>query len=394
MKIVVSGGWSYGNIGDEAIASATIFLMNKYFEFDEIIYTSYDVDDFYFCHGIKAVPSLHRLLMQNNNKKLKIDEILNKPHDYGLLNYIELFEEKSVFIMSGGGFFVGPMSEKSFLARLLEVEIAKRMGAKIIIIGQSIGPAYSKEAENWLKRVLHYCDYLCVRDKSTIDFLKKIKVNNQIHYAPDLAIIISDVFEKKTRQNVVNIMPANYSIYTSVDLEKKPPRIFETLIRKFSIGSIIYRKEMRKLVKKLSLKYHLRFVMSTRWSWDQEYMKSLCKILDKNRYDVINCNTSEELCNSLSSGELLISVKMHPIIISCSYGVPTIGITYNFKLDNFMSMIGQSAKCFKNNKINANEIYDVVVDNFGKSTKKDKYSKYKDMVYNTMIEVMVLVKEN
>lgn len=56
-KIVVSGGWGYGNLGDEIIAKCTIDLLNRSFPELEKRYTGYDVENFRETH---ALPALNR----------------------------------------------------------------------------------------------------------------------------------------------------------------------------------------------------------------------------------------------------------------------------------------------------------------------------------------------
>ena len=47
----------------------------------------------------------------------------------------------------------------------------------------------------------------------------------------------------------------------------------------------------------------------------------------------------------------MISSKMHPVIISASYNIESIAISYNFKIDNFMEAIGCQDNCYRNDRL-------------------------------------------
>ena len=357
MKIVVSGGWSYGNIGDEAIATATEYLLRSTFPEAALRFTSFDPAGFESCHGIPAMESVHKRLSQVPPEKLTFGAVMADPEAFGLSEFVEALDGDTLFIMSGGGYFTEGWKSQ-FVARLAEIAIARARGAKVAVIGQSIGPVFTDEGKARLKEQLRQCDYLCVRDTSTQRFLASLGLEAEL--APDVANVIADVLPAQPRENVVNIMPASFSAYVAVDDRRQRNPLVEKFRKRLSPAGIRYKLQMRKLIRLLAREYPLRFVLSTQWGWDRKFVDYLCAGLDPSRYTVTVGQSTKQLCAELSRGKYLVSTKMHPIIISASYGIPAVGIAYNFKVDDYMASLGAQDRCFRIDRVNAGNMLEAL----------------------------------
>lgn len=357
MKIVVSGGWSYGNIGDEAIAAATIHLIDCCFPGVPVQYTAYDPADFYANHTIQAVPSLHARLEKESPAEL--ERLLSALDEPVLAEYRALMDRDTVFIMSGGGYFHQNWIPQ-FYIRLLEIRVAKACGAKVAVIGQSIGPVFPGMGRELLRQTLNLCDYLCVRDVSTVALLEGLGLSVPVAYAPDLAMVICDAIApaEKPAQRIISVMPAAYSAYVSNQRLKPRNKWMEKIQKYLSPAGKNYPRQLQKLLQGLVERddVKIRFVLSTTWAWDRRFAESLAASLPDNRCELRFCKTCRELCESLSEGSLTISTKMHPLIVSTSYGIESIGISYNYKVDDFMALIGNSHSCFRIDQIRADEV--------------------------------------
>lgn len=357
MKIVVTGGWSYGNIGDEAIAAATIHLIDRYFPSVPVQYMAYDPADFYTNHNIRAVPSLHARLEKESPAEL--ERMLAAPDAPVLAEYRDLMDGDTVFIMSGGGYFHQNWISQ-FYTRLLEIRVAKACGAKVALIGQSIGPVFPGKGRELLRQTLDLCDYLCVRDVSTVELLESLGLSVPVAYAPDLAMVICDAITpaEKPVQRIISIMPAAYSAYVSNQRRKPRNKWMEKFKKHLSPAGKNYPRQLQKLLQGLVKRENvkIRFVLSTTWAWDRKLAESLADTLPANRYEIRFCKTCRELCESLSEGSLTISTKMHPLIVSTSYGIDSIGISYNYKVDDFMTLIGNAHSCFRIDRVRADEM--------------------------------------
>lgn len=385
MKVIVSGGWSYGNIGDEAIAASTIYLINKYFHNEEIVYTAFDVKSFRDNHGIDSIESVHAVLGNISALSTHLNDIIEFPTKYGLSNFTSLLDSDSIFVMSGGGYFHEQWSSQ-FFARIAEIEIAKRCGAKVIVIGQSIGPVISYKGREILRTALNKVDYLAVRDKSSLQLLESLHLIKEVKYIPDLAIIISDIVKKENslkKKRSISIMPASYTSYVGMLSRKKNPLV-EKIIKRMSPNSHRYMKMWKAYLEYVirETDYDINIVLSTIWKWDFNFASKLIIGLDPERVRLKVCSNYCDLCDELSKGILTISTKMHPLIISTSYGIPTIGISYNYKIDDFLYSIDNSNNCFCIDHVNAPSIVGATNDLLAKNNAV-KCEELKKIVYDT-----------
>lgn len=385
MKILVSGGWSYGNIGDEAIATATQYLLRQSFPGAELTFTAYDPESFAACHGFPALTSVHAHLSRFPAETLTLEAVLAQPGRFGLDEFAGQLDGDTLFVMSGGGYFTESWRSQ-FVARLAEMAIAKEKGAKVAVIGQSIGPVYSDGGKEALKKQLSGCDFLCVRDESTRDFLASLGLEAEL--APDVANVIADIIPAQPQENLINIMPAAYSGYVSVGENKKRNKLLEKIKKRISPAGIRYKRQMRALVHTLAKEYPLQFVLSTQWDWDRKFVDYLCAGLDSSRYSVITGENTRQLCDSLSKGQYLISTKMHPIILSASYGIPAIGIAYNFKVDDYMASLGAQERCVRIDRVNARRMLDMMA-----ASRQVDASGLKRQVYEMMARLARLCGE-
>ena len=382
MRIVISGGWSYGNFGDEVIAASTIYLVERFFPQAEKVYTAYNVNDFEKNHEIKAVASIHKYIDKLDNNQLKVEKIIACPKAFGLNEYESLFDENSILIMSGGG-YLHEGWRSQFIARILEIEIAKKHGAKVFVIGQSIGPLFSEKCKNKLIDALDKVDYLSVRDASSKYLLENLGVRVEIHNSPDLAIIVSDFlpFQKKERkQKIISIMPASYNNYVKVTDHKSRNKYLAKIEKRISLSSLNYTRELKKFVAAVlkQEQWKVQIVLSTSWSWDKKFVMQLIEKNEKNRLKVCESETYKDLCYFLAQGDITVSTKMHPLIISSSYDIPVIGISYNYKIDDFMQLIKNSEACLNINSIQAS----VLLKHLKEEKEPSNINELKFKVYN------------
>lgn len=360
MKVVVSGGWSYGNIGDEAIAKSTIYLCEQCFPQATIEVYAYNTAQFEELHERKVKVSVHKIVDEVPIETLdRLKEYIEQPEKYGLQEFAEDMSEDTLFIMAGGGYFSDRWASQ-YVARILEIEIAKSRGAKVAVIGQSIGPIYDTPYRRFFVDAMKKCDYINVRDRETYDFMTDLLGDKEIKLGIDTAVIISDVMPKQTdeKKKVLNVMAAGYSDYTTIKGNRIRNRTFYKIMCRVTLRYYIYEYRFKKIVKELAKDedVYVRFIMSTLWDYDLAFTKRVAKGLQPGKYEIIDQPSMSEFCGYISRGDAMISTKMHPIVISSSYNIKSIAFSYGFKVDNFMKMIGSYENCYRNTKISIKEV--------------------------------------
>ena len=371
-KIVVSGGWSYGNIGDEVIAKCTMGLLDKYFPDVHKIYTSYDPKDFYMHHNLMAIESIHSILEGKSLGTKNIKQILSSQEDYGLDEFCKNLSNETLFIMSGGGYFDGNW-DSQFAARILEIELAKKNGSFVAVIGQSIGPFITSFQINQVRNTLGKVDYINVRDEASRVYLKNIIYNKEITCCCDIALTISDFYPlsvKESNQKFCNLIVQVYARYVENGNQRRRNRNIERWIKRITLQLYRYDLSLLYLIKKISStpNWNIRFVLNVQKTdkiSNSHFLNYATKLRHRIRgekfIEIKEGMNVDEFCAILANSNAIVSCKMHPLIVSASYGIKTIALSQHYKIDAFMEWIGRTACCFRNSSFSARKILDILV---------------------------------
>lgn len=235
-NILLSGGWGYGNLGDDALLEASIKILKDQYPSAAITIMTYDPLS---CKevGCTIVPSLHRKIYGERAFKFlriwgkswnydaypsiiartinKFERLLlpyqpqsdsfieNFKNNSNSINHFrELFMQADMFVMSGGGYF--NKWEDSFNSRCMELLLAKECETPVYILGQTIGPFTKKQLEK-VQPLLQGVKGIFVRDVESHKDLVSMGCSPIL--APDLAL--SYVGTEKLKDEIC-VIPAEY----------------------------------------------------------------------------------------------------------------------------------------------------------------------------------------
>ena len=338
-KIVVSGGWSYGNLGDDAILDATARLLWRHLPEAEVVWLAYDEQ---FARDSALVPpdgvraSLHRFadhgwsfwMLQTMwrsagyalwpsfvqwvyGKLFRRAQIRRSMKRDRVADPSDVFKGADLYIMSGGGYFNRWPSK--FDACIRELDLAHENGCRVMLIGQSVGP-FSEEQKARLKAALRPTDVLCVRDEESAAELAALGFKAKV--APDLARgfpkQVSDI------SGLLTIVPG--SLAEGMDV------LLADQLAAFLAGR----------------DYRLRIVQTcTVWS-DVLSARALQRLLKERGFaaEVVLPRTYHELCAAVEGSELVVSRRMHAMIIGWRCGSDVFALKLSRKLVGFLDMAG------------------------------------------------------
>lgn len=370
-RIVISGGWSYGNLGDEVIAKCTIDLLDRYFPNIEKNYTSYDVGNFKVMHNITAIESVHSVFDRQGYGLNEIDACVANPERYEIKDFADLFDSNTLFIMSGGGYFDGRWYNQ-FAARIVEMKIANMAKAKTAIIGQSIGPLINHQERELLKGVLEKCDFVNVRDVESRCLLHEILPEKEVSCTSDIAITISDLLcdcsekDKKRCNLVVQI----YTDYVNNGVKgEKNNTLYSKIRKRILLRQYRYDLAWVRLLRKIrkTNKYECNIVLNVQGTGKvknlhfERYARKLKRLSGCDEINIVNCESVADFCKMLAGAELIISCKMHPLIVSSSYGVKTYALSQHYKIDAYMKWIGRESSCYRNDKFHPKKLVNQIL---------------------------------
>ena len=181
--IYLTGGWGYGNKGDNAIFEGMMQTFNENDEIKDLIVTSYSPKETLHHHGMHAIDSIHGLLKIRRPMswfrwisifiwRLSKYKIMLSP---ALSNHIKKISESKAVVFGGGGYFNDEWPDM-LRAKYFEMEVAAHHKTPTMIYGQTIGPFTDQTISKSLAPVLKRIDKIAYRDVQSKKILDKAQV--------------------------------------------------------------------------------------------------------------------------------------------------------------------------------------------------------------------------
>lgn len=347
-SIILSGGWGYGNIGDEAILKYTYFDLERYFPNIPITVLTYDKEVTEYHHRFQPYENLHILLKKNAGAR--IIDVCKQIIKTGscpkyLSEYCKYFENDVLFIMAGGGYF-NDHWEESFFVHLTEIVIAKRYNAKVAIIGQTIGPISGLEHKTTFKEIVSAVDYIDVRDRTSFNFLCMLLHEKKVHLSCDAVIRNGSEQQRSTDEKIIGVMFQRKRPYTNPTTSKLVYRCRQ-LLHIITGQSKRFTDNLCDLIREILKEnpdYKVIFVQSTDWREDE-----IQKIKERSgaKEVYVNC-TVDEYISLICRCSAVITTNMHPAILATTVGVPAVAISHTYKIDDYMELCGMKEYAIHN----------------------------------------------
>lgn len=330
MKVILGGGWGYGNVGDDLILASTIDMLDNVLNIEEFTVLTYDKIDssthlltprvklensihsyvdigntkYKFCK-IGNQKNLHTNIMERVTKRIGDSKLFfEKCISKHIEHFNGLFESHDAYIMCGGGYFNEKWLSK-FRSQLKEIKIAQDKGLKTMIIGPTIGriPKHlTKDAFDIFSKV----DKVIVRDLSSKNTLSELGVKSII--LSDIAMSCWEVKEPKLLEGVTNIGIA----YTS-NKSKLENIIVNDLVR-------LYQEFNKNIV--------YTFIITRQWNGDIVSGMSIMEALKKEGIysKIIIPSEHISLENEMLKFDMVISENLHGLISASRNLIPVVAI--------------------------------------------------------------------
>lgn len=349
MKILITGSLSLSNKGTAAIVISTIEEIKKIFSdveiFVELVY-----------------PEKQRTIMQIEDKNVKIIEpLFQKPIKGSWLFFIafiyflfgkvgininkliikdlKLYKEADLIIdLSAEGFvkFYSEVSnkyKKRFLIHIYPVLVAIFLKNPVIMLAQTLAPFGIFNPI--MKYVIKNARLVTLRDVSSIKNLEKEGIDTSgMQITADPAFLLKESLE----EDVNKILKTE-----KIEIDEKKfqgKKVIGICGVKFPNNGEKILKEMAESIDAIISEFDAEIVFIPHSSGkimkksdDVSVGLEIAKyISNKNKYTIIKGDyTPQELKGIIGKLDLLISLRMHPVIFAFSMGVPSIIIAFNDK---------------------------------------------------------------
>lgn len=371
------------NKGAEAVIITTVDILKKYFtnaEFTTTMQLSEKLSNKTNCKIIKNRMFTSRTYSLLTITKSSLDVLrvalyiltLKKLHI--LINNKKLNEyvKSDIVVHPGMDLYSDDFGTITVLEHTKDILIAILLNKPIIIWAESIGPFRKFSTKYIAKFALNRVSLITVRENIAKQYLEELGINKvPIYVTADPAFLL----EPKLTKNVQDILGNNGAKYVGVSLAylagnaKKtktikilsftaktlslilPERILKFLLengkasKSYSSSKLKYISMMTSLIDNIIEEHNVKILLIPHEEPKvgkeiHEEIKESSKY--KENIILIPYNLdSQEIKSLIDNCEIFIGGKMHANIAALSQNIPTLGISYSYKFQGIMGLLGQ-----------------------------------------------------
>ncbi len=301
---LICGAYGHGNAGDEAILQAIIAQMRQI-----------DAD-------------MPLTVMSRNKKETGLNNKTSSIYIFNVFHFLISLIKSKIFINGGGSLIQDVTSSRSLYFYLFTLMAAKLCGCKIIMYGCGIGPIKSPANRRLAGYVLNNtAQIITLRDGVSYQELQAMNVvkpkvlraaDPTITIRPSNQAAIKYAFEK---ENVPFDLPKiGFCLrnWPTVNSFKPLAEAANYAYQKYGLTPVFLPIELPRdisaaelVLPYLKVPYHV------------------CRLRHK----------VEDLIGMLGSMDLVVAMRLHALIFSTIGGAPTVGVSYDIKVDSFIKEI-------------------------------------------------------
>ncbi len=281
-KILISGYYGFDNFGDEAILDVLLSHLKGH---DVTVLSA----------NPKSTVEKHRV---NSINSFNSDLIMKRLADFDIL------------ISGGGSLLQNVTSNRSLLYYCGLIYLFASMKKDVVIFAQGIGPINGFWGKLIAKMALKKCKFISVRDEKSLDLLKSWGINAKLVCDPIFDLQLPE--RKKTRKIGIQL------------------RKFHTLTDKL----------FDEIIKQIALKFSDREIELIAFQDTEDVGISqvfLNKLKKKNptiNAKIVQNLSNQQIIERVSEYDYLIAMRFHACLLGLKYGIKTLAISYDPKVEN------------------------------------------------------------
>ena len=312
--IIISGYYGFANLGDDTLLRSLIASLRH------------------------EKPDIKITVLSSNSKKMRSLYGARTVNRYNIPAIIAEMKHAKLLINGGGNLIQDGTSRKSLFYYTFIMKLAKKMGLKLALYANGIGPLYDKRSMKLAAKVIDSADMITLRDPESLELIKEIGCHN----AAERALISADpAFNRlDTDPKWIEFVLAREGLDPAGRYFMVSVRSGNTLDGSKTSYDDRVVSELSRAVGEISEKYSLTPIFVPFQSEvDNDITERVQKQAGAGR--IMSGLSASELCGILDMCEFALSMRLHLLIFAASHCVPMIGVSYDKKVDSFMRYIGE-----------------------------------------------------
>jgi len=311
MKILISGYYGFGNVGDEAVLEAVVGELKRRDPEVEITVLSASFNLTAEMAKVRAIPRYHFL------------KILG-----------EVFRA-DIFLSGGGTLFQDVTSSRSFWYYLSLVFLARIFRKKVVVFAQGFGPLRRKINRFFARLILNQAKLITVRDEDAYLEMKKLGINSSLlHLTADPTFLLTP--EAGLGRKILCL--------ESVPLDRP---LLGISVRKFSKNLELeekFFKVLAQVIDHLVCTYHYQPVfLPFQCPEDMGEISRVISYMSQEAKMIFRICRPQEMLAIISQLDLLLGMRLHALVFAAISCVPCLALAYDPKVSGLMNDLGQPA---------------------------------------------------
>lgn len=303
---VISGYYGYGNSGDEALLSAMIG------------------------HLKEQNPEIRLCVLSKNPLETKKMHQVDSVNRYSICSIRKAIRSTRLFISGGGSLLQDVTSSRSLRYYLALIQSAQKVGTPVMLYANGIGPIKKEKNRKLAGKVLEKLTAITLREQASLDELEQLGVSTQ------------NVFV--TADPALSIPPAEHERVQNLLMQEgiEPgTKLFGVSLRPWKDCSADFYTQLAGLLDKLSTAYEMTpLFIPMQYPEDLAISQKVSELMKEKSYILTTPGTAPETIGVIGAMELMLAERLHSLIYAANAFIPTVGLSYDTKIDAFMSYIG------------------------------------------------------
>ncbi len=309
-KVLISGYFGMGNVGDEALLSSLIGILREM----EALKIEISV--------LSGAP----LVTTELYGVLGID----RRSVYRVLKAIEWAD---IVITGPGGLIQDVTSSRSLLYYLGIAAMAKFLGKKSLILGCGIGPVNRGMGRVLTKEIIKKLDGIALRDMPSLEELRSYGLKrHDVKLFPDFGLLV-DAPSSMRGKELLKREGIPYSSYPLIGMAVRP----------VGIKGIDYRlKRLLAITADALMNKYSAYIVFLPFDakMDRDFSTSIRAMMKNQSFLIQGQYRPSDIKGIINELDLMIGMRLHSLILSCISNIPLVGIAYDPKVENFLVQIG------------------------------------------------------
>ncbi len=298
-RILLFGFYGYDNTGDELLLAGMVESLRR--QDPDVAITVFSADP------------------RTTEKQLDVRAVFAGRRHEGLGCVWRAIRNSDLFILGGGG-LLQDRERRILPFWFSRVGMAKALGKKVMFYGIGVGPIATELGKSQVRYFANRADLITVRDPESAEILQRCGVARPpVMITADPALAMERLAVERTSVGRIGICLRDWPNW-----HEQVPALAMALDRVIEVSG----RELE--------------MLPLQGAADREAARVVCRMMKQGHRVILREDTLTPLAvaERLGEMELVVSMRLHGLILACLQKVPCTGISYDPKVKQFMATAG------------------------------------------------------